>query len=169
MQYLRKEALILMHCEWQQWQQFICTELFHFVVKQGTPTSDELEELGVDIGENWIQLGRRLGVSNAKLKALDQHHHQLSEKGYYMLKHWSQKNGSDATYQGLCRGLLNKLVQRRDLAEKFCYKFNGNCFSQDLKLHRYIHTYLPTYLPACLPACLHACMHTCIHTCIHTL
>ena len=128
-QYLRKEALILMHCEWQQQQQFICTELFLFVVKEGRPTYDELEKLGVDIEENWIKLGRRLFVSDAKLKEIDEHHDQMSEKGYQMLKHWSQKNGSDATYQALCDGLLNGLVQRRDLAEKYCYS-NGNYFPQ---------------------------------------
>ena len=130
-QYLRKEALIVTHCEWQQRRQFICTDFFFFVVKQGRPTFDELEKLGVDIGEKWIKLGRRLGVCDAKLQEVDHHHTQMSEKGYhnFMLKHWSQKNGSDATYRALCHGLLNELVQRRDLAEKFCY-INGNYFPQ---------------------------------------
>jgi len=44
-----------------------------------------------------------------------------------MLKHWRQDKGSDATYQALCDGLLNELVQCRILAEKFCYT-NGNYF-----------------------------------------
>jgi len=124
---LRKEALILKHCEWQQQQQqeVICTELFLFVVKHGTPTDDELEKLGVEIAQDWIKLGRRLGITDAKLEGIGQRHDQLSEKGYQMLKHWRQEKGSDATYQALCDGLLDDLVQRRNLAEKFCY-INGN-------------------------------------------
>ena len=128
--YLTKETLILMHCEWQQWQQFICTELFLFVVKEGTPTKDELEKLGVDIGEKWMTLGRRLRVSDPRLEEIrDNRDLQMPEKAYYMLKHWLQKNGSDATYQALCDGLLDELVERKDLAEKFCY-INGNYFPQ---------------------------------------
>jgi len=99
--------------------------LFLFVVKHGTPTLDELEELGVEIVEKWIKLGRRLDVSDAELQEIKQGHDQLSEKGYYMLKHWRQKKGSAATYQALCDGLKHRLVQRQDLAEKFCYT-NGN-------------------------------------------
>ena len=111
---------------------------FFFVVKQGIPTSYELEKLSADIGEDWIKLGRRLGVSNAKLKEIYRCHNHMSEKGYHMLIHWSEKNGSDATYQALCDGLLNDLVQRRDLAEKFCYII-GNYFPQ-YQLHAYIQT-----------------------------
>ena len=101
--------------------------MFLFVVKQGIPAYVELEKLGVDIGRNWKKLGRRLGVSDPELEDIDQHHDEMSEKGYYMLKHWVQENGSDATYQALRNGLLNELVQRKDLAEKFCY-INGNYF-----------------------------------------
>ena len=74
-----------------------------------------------------MKLGRRLGVSDAKLEEIDHCYDQLSEKGYQMLKHWRQVKGSDATYQALCDGLNHKLVQRQDLAEKFCYT-NGNYF-----------------------------------------
>jgi len=43
-----------------------------------------------------------------------------------MLKHWRQKTGSAATYQALCDGLKHRLVQRQDLAEKFCYIKDAN-------------------------------------------
>ena len=89
--------------------------LIFFVVpvKHGTPTLDELEELGAEIVEKWIKPGRR----------------QLSQKGYQMLRRWRQKEGSAATYQALCDGLKHKLVQRWDLAEKFCH-VDGNYFLQ---------------------------------------
>ena len=97
-----------------------------FVEKHGTPI---LEELGAEIAEKWIKLGRRLGVHDAELQEINKGHDQLSEKGYHMLKNWGQKKGSAATYQALCEGLEHKLVQRQDLAEKFCYS-NGNYFLQ---------------------------------------
>ena len=103
------------------------TLLFLLVVKQGTPTDDELEELGKRIAENWEKLGRRLGIEDPKLKEILQAHEQLSERGYHMLKHWKQEKGSAATYQALCDALKHNLVQRQDLAEEFCY-IHGNYF-----------------------------------------
>ena len=88
-------------------------------VKQGIPTNEELEELGNAIGENWKTLGRRLH-DEEKLEEIDHAHRRLGEKGYQMLRHWKQKQGSSATYQALYSALTNKLVQRKDLAEKIC-------------------------------------------------
>lgn len=90
------------------------------MVKQGTPTNDELERLGQEIAEKWEKLGRRLGVKDPKLQDINQRHQQLCEKGYNMLMEWKQKNGSDATYEILDAALQDELVQRRDLAEQFC-------------------------------------------------
>ena len=108
-----------------QEQQFICTELFLFVVKHGTPSETELEILGSRIAEDWRKLGRRLEVSDPTIKNINEGHDQLSEKGYHMLKHWKQERGSAATYKSLCDALQHELVQRQDLAEMFCY-INGN-------------------------------------------
>ena len=105
----------------------LTTILFLLIVKPGTPTLDELEELGRKIAENWEKLGRRLGIEDPKLKEILQAHEQLSERGYHMLKHWKQKKGSAATYQALCDALKHNLVQRQDLAEQFCY-IHGNYF-----------------------------------------
>ena len=81
--------------------------------------------MGGDIAKNWIKLGRRLEVSDSSIEEIDKAHDQLSEKGYHMLKHWKQEKGSAATYQALCEALQHTFVQRKDLAEKFCY-LNGN-------------------------------------------
>jgi len=104
--------------------------LFVVLVKHGTPTLVELEDLGAQIPNKWKPLGRRLDVCDEKLEEIAQSQEQLSEKGYHMLKHWQQMKGSAATYQALCDGLKHKLVQRQDLAEKFCY-INGNYFLQN--------------------------------------
>ena len=85
--------------------------------------------MSVKIAEKWIRLGRRLEVSEPKIEEINKAHDELSEKGYHMLKHWKQEKGSAATYQALCEALQHTLVQRKDLAEKFCY-INGNYFLQ---------------------------------------
>ncbi|XP_022808327.1 uncharacterized protein LOC111345311 isoform X2 [Stylophora pistillata] len=90
-------------------------------VKKGTPTNEELEKLGNEIGELWIKLGRRLGVKEPKLQDINQRNEQLCERGYYMLMAWKQENGSVATYQILNAALQHELVQRKDLAEQICY------------------------------------------------
>ena len=98
--------------------------LFSLVITS-TPTDEELEQLGIDIAKDWMKLGRRLVISDAKLQEIDQAYEQLSEKGYHMLKHWKQSKGNAATYQALCNALQHDLVQRQDLAETFCY-IKGN-------------------------------------------
>ena len=81
--------------------------------------------MGIEIAKDWIKLGRRLEVSDLNVEEIDKAHDRLSEKGYDMLKHWKQAKGSAATYQALCEALQHTFVQRKDLAEKFCY-INGN-------------------------------------------
>lgn len=90
-------------------------------VKQGTPTDEELEKLGNEIGDLWIKLGRRLGVMEPKLQDIKQRNEQLCERGYHMLMDLKQEKGSAATYQILKAALQHELVHRTDLAEKICY------------------------------------------------
>ncbi|XP_022789209.1 uncharacterized protein LOC111328926 [Stylophora pistillata] len=90
-------------------------------VKQGTPTDDELQKLGRDIGEKWMQLGHCLRVEEPELQDIDQRQRQLCQKGYNVLMAWKQKNGSAATYEILNAVLQHELVQRKDLAEQICH------------------------------------------------
>ena len=103
--------------------------IFLSLIKQGTPTDEELEELGNKIAEKWMKVGRRLGVKDPKLQDIKQRYKKLSERGYHMLMHWKQKNGHEATYQILNSALQHKLVQHKDLAEQICYN-HGNYFQQ---------------------------------------
>ena len=86
-----------------------------------------MEELGNEIAEEWMKLGRRLGVKEAKLQDIKQRYKELSERGYHILLDWKRKNGREATYQILNSALRHKHVQRKDLAEQFCYN-HGNFF-----------------------------------------
>ena len=98
-----------------------------FVVKQGTPTYEEVEVLAYQISGKWMKLGRLLGVKEPKLQYVDQRHKQLYEKAYHMLMIWKQENGRAATHQLLTAALQHELVQRRDLAEQICHK-HGNYY-----------------------------------------
>ena len=85
--------------------------------------------MGAVITKTWKALGRRLGISESELEGINEGHGELAEQGYHMLMHWRHKQGSAATYQALCDGLNHNLVQRKDLAEKFCH-IDGNYFAQ---------------------------------------
>ena len=61
-------------------------------------------------------------IQEPKLDELQKLDEDLTEKGYKMLIHWKEVNGSAATYETLGRALLHGLVNRRDLAEEFCYE-----------------------------------------------
>lgn len=89
-------------------------------VKQGVPEMDELEGLGRDIGKKWKTLGRRLKVSE-ELDSIDAMYDAPNEKAFEMLKYWTQKKGSSATYRILSGALKDELLERKDLSEKYCY------------------------------------------------
>ena len=80
----------------------------------------ELEGLGIDIGDKWKTLGRRLKVSE-QLEIIDARYNTLSEKAFQMLQYWTQKRGSSATYRVLSAALKDGLLVRKDLSEKYCY------------------------------------------------
>ena len=86
------------------------------------PKDAELEGLGVSIGDKWTNLGRRLNIEEPKLQAIGKDFDSLHERGFQMLKHWKQKKGSGANYKSLSDALRHNLVERKDLAEKYCFK-----------------------------------------------
>ena len=96
--------------------------LFPVVLKEGVPKDGELEGLGKDISDKWMNLGRRLNIEDAKLQAIAKDVDSLNERGFQMLKHWKQKQGSGANYKALSDALKHNLMERKDLAEKYCFK-----------------------------------------------
>ena len=91
------------------------------VVRTGTPSSDELEKLANEITAHWKQVGRRLGIQEAKLVAFEGENKKFSEQAFQMLEHWKESKALDATYQLLFEALSdNETVSRSDLAEKYC-------------------------------------------------
>ena len=90
-------------------------------VKEGSPMDVVLEHLSSKISNDWRTLGRRLSFHEAQLQEFDNGHEQISEKAYAMLLAWKQRVGSGATYIILNQALCDDLVDRRDLAQEFCY------------------------------------------------
>ena len=88
-------------------------------VKEGIPSDEDLEHLSVKV-EKWKPLARRLKLESSELKALHEDNEEWSEKALAMLIKWKRKKGSEATYRCLYDALCHDLVNRRDLAEKFC-------------------------------------------------
>ena len=87
------------------------------------PSDEELEELGSEIHAertSWKKLARRLKIEESKINGIDNKDEELSEKAYQMLLYWKQKHGSDAIYKVLFEALNHKMVNRIDLAKKYC-------------------------------------------------
>ena len=92
----------------------------YIIVKEGSPSNEELETLSQKIGEGWKPLGRRLNMNDSKLIAFHKENEEYTEKPYKMLLFWKQRESSAATYQVLYEALCHRLVNRRDLAEDIC-------------------------------------------------
>jgi len=92
------------------------------VLKASVPRDEVLEGLGQSIGDKWMNLGRRLNINESKLEGIAKDFEPLHERGFQMLKHWKQKQGSGANYKSLSDALKHNLVERKDLAEKYCFK-----------------------------------------------
>ena len=74
------------------------------------------------LGNSWEKLARRLGFHNGEITGFDKDNEEYSKKALKMLFRWKQKGGAGATYRVLYQALCNRLVERRDLAERFCCK-----------------------------------------------
>ena len=88
-------------------------------MKEGILTDDELEYLSMKI-EYWRPLARRLLFPEETIKAFDIDYVGLREQVFQMLYAWKRRDGSDASYKVLYDALCHPLVNRRDLAERFC-------------------------------------------------
>ncbi|KAL9961939.1 hypothetical protein ACROYT_G030983 [Oculina patagonica] len=97
------------------------------VIKEGTPEKVDLERLAQKIPDHWKKLGRRLLENDEEaLNAIHKENEEYSEKAYKMLLKWKQAKGAGATFRVLHDALCHDLVNRQDLAEKFCLYDNNS-------------------------------------------
>ena len=91
-------------------------------------SSSLLHDLAADLGTNWRQLGKILGLANSLLNYFDMENLSLSDKGNAMLGEWKRLNGDDATMEVL-QDALTKIDMGHlmgKVAGTFlrCWKFN---------------------------------------------
>ena len=89
-------------------------------VKAGGPSDDELEELSLELGEKWEELGGRLGFHQAAISNFNEDNKRQARKAFKMLMAWKQKEGPNATFEVLYDALCDKKVQYTLLAKQFC-------------------------------------------------
>ena len=74
--------------------------------RETTPVSRPLlRDLAVDLGTQWRELGKILGLANSLLNYFDMENLSLSDKGNAMLGEWKRLNDDDATMEVLQEAL----------------------------------------------------------------
>ena len=66
-------------------------------------------------------LSSALRIPMPSIEAVDDENKGMVDKCYKSLILWKQRSGSQATYEVLETGLCHASVDRRELAEKYCY------------------------------------------------
>ena len=122
--------------EWMDGKTKEGTSLFIFVfcflgvqtIKYGIVVDEEMELLSIHI-INWRSLARRLQFSEMEMAQFDKGNENVSETVYTMLMAWKHREGSLATYGVLYDALCHPLVNRHDLAYKFCIAASSSLVS----------------------------------------
>ena len=92
------------------------------ILKEGILSRDDHAGLSNSISEDWRRLGLLLGIRVEDLDNIDQRRRDYFDKAHEMLRSWKEKNASNATYRFLCQALCHECLNRRDLAERFCFR-----------------------------------------------
>ncbi|KAL9962679.1 hypothetical protein ACROYT_G031802 [Oculina patagonica] len=90
-------------------------------LRSGKPSDDVLQQLADEICDSWKKLGRQLKLTEAQLIGINHEEECIYEKCYRMLRKWTETYSSVANFETLSRALEHNLVQRKDLAFKYCY------------------------------------------------
>lgn len=95
------------------------------VFKTGKPEDVELLSLASEILPISRPLGVVLGLREATLDQIYCGNSAELSKSFGMLKKWKQSLGPGASYQALAEGLIHPVIERLDLAVKYCYNNDG--------------------------------------------
>lgn len=90
-------------------------------LKSGRPSCTELQDLANEIQDSWQQIGRRLKLCEENLSSINFEEENVYEKSYRMLRKWTEAFHDSANYGTLAQALEHELVNRGDLALKYCY------------------------------------------------
>ena len=100
--------------------QVFCFFLFT-EIRDGAVVRNDLDWLSTALGTSWKPLARVLNFHEETIQDFDHVYTKLREKSYQMLLAWKSGGASDATYNVLYEALCDKRVERKDLAEKYCF------------------------------------------------
>ena len=89
-------------------------------IRDGTPDLDDLERLSIMLATKWQAVARRLKFKPGEIEAFEEQNKKLADKAFKMLCEWKSRDDLEATYKVLYNALSHELVQRKDLAQKFC-------------------------------------------------
>ena len=87
--------------------------------------------LARDIGPLCKRLGQALGLEEQELDQIEADEGNLYERSYGMLRKWTQIRGSSETFEELGRALMNKIVRRDDLVDRYCLKAERESAKKD--------------------------------------
>ena len=62
------------------------------------------------------------GITEDDIEEIEEKLNTLSQRGFHMMKLWKTKNEEAAENKNLYNALVHNMVQRRDLAEKYCFE-----------------------------------------------
>ena len=93
---------------------------FIFLVPDGPVRNNilkdaRLNDISEDLGRDWKQLGRKLGISNTIIDNIDDENRRVKDKSIQLLLRWKRQSGNDATGEVLANALI--AIGRRDVAE----------------------------------------------------
>ncbi len=98
-----------------------------WMIKRGTPTDEELQNLAEEVPGDWKKIGRAAGLEEKHLNRIEiDNPDNVCERAFAMLYKWKEQQGRKASYENLAKVLDHELVERRDLVEKFCCDFHSS-------------------------------------------
>ena len=92
------------------------------ILKEGILSKDDHMGLSNSISGDWMKLGLLLRINEGDLDSIEKTRRDYFYKAYQMLRLWKENNASDATYSVLYKKLCHECLNRRDLAERFCFR-----------------------------------------------
>lgn len=81
-----------------------------------TFTSKQILEIKDEVGTCWLDLGKELGLNEARVRCLEKEYKVNRERAHQVLQMWIDQKGDDATVERLASTLTK--IRHKGLADK---------------------------------------------------
>ncbi|XP_067017494.1 uncharacterized protein [Acropora muricata] len=88
--------------------------------KPGTISRDDVRLIARELGPSWKTVGRMLNVPDSAIDQIEADEFEIFDKCYSLVRYWREMYATDASYRRLARALQHPIVDRVDLAVKYC-------------------------------------------------